>query len=69
MFLDADALLEKPVFSSSDQMPRPSLVHLATKDSEDTQIKNDEQVARSLQEALNRDFHRETSHLLGSVDC
>ena len=69
MFLDADALLEKPVFSSSDQMPGPSLVDLATKDSEDTQIKNDEQVARSLQEALNRDFHRETSHLLGSVDC
>ena len=24
---------------------------------------------RSLQEAFNRDFHRETSHLLGSVDC
>ena len=69
MFSDADALLEKPVFSSSDQMPGPSVVDLATNDAEDTQIKNDEQVARSLQEAFNRDFDRETSHLLGSVDC
>ena len=69
MFSDADALLEKPVFSSSDQMPGPSVVDLATNDAEDTQIRNDEQVARSLQEAFNRDFDRETSHLLGSVDC
>ena len=69
MLSDADALLEKPMFSSSDQMPGPSVVDLATNDFEDTQIKNDEQVARSLQEAFNRDFDRETSHLLGSVDC
>ena len=69
MFSDADALLEKAVFSSSDQMPGPSVVDLATNDAEDTQIKNDEQVARSLQEAFNRNFDRETSHLLRSVDC
>lgn len=69
MFSDADVLIEKPVFSSSDQMPEPSVLGLATNDSENSQIKNDEQVARSLQEAFNRDFDRETSHLLGSVDC
>ena len=44
MFTDADAVLDIPVFSTSDQMPGPSVNDVATSDAKDTQIESDEQV-------------------------
>ena len=68
MFSDADAVLDIPVFSTSDQMPGPSVNDVATSDAKDTQIESDEQVARSLQEVFNRESDNEPSQFYSTID-